>query len=102
MNKESFNNNFTTLSQAVDHYQRLGYNHSFSFGKEEEVPENWCITGFFRFEGISNPSDNSIVYLLIKKDGSTKGIIVNAYGIYSSNKINTFIKKVMNCSGITI
>ena len=89
---------FTSLSQVADYYQRQGYNHTFTLEDKHENPEEWCIAGLYRFEGASNPSDNSIVYLLHKKDGSSKGLLVNAYGIYSTSKINRFIEKVVKCS----
>jgi hypothetical protein len=88
---------FNTLSQAVAYYQRIGYNYAFKLDPVAEKPEDWCIEGFYRFEGASNPSDSSIIYLLHRKGGADKGMLVNAYGIYSSSIINDFIDKVKKC-----
>jgi hypothetical protein len=97
MMESKLHNNFSSLSEVVDFYQRLGYSYSFLLDDKIELPQNWCIERFYRFEGATNPSDSSIVYLLQKRDGLQKGILVDAYGIYSSDKISGFIKKVLKC-----
>jgi hypothetical protein len=38
-----------------------------------------------RVEGMSNPSDNAIIYAIETSKG-LKGFLVNAYGVYSENK----------------
>ncbi len=51
------------------------------------------ITDFYRFEGASDPSDNSIVYAIETNDG-TKGTLTDAYGPYADPVIGKFIKQV--------
>ena len=46
-----------------------------------------------RFEGVTNPDDMSIVYGLETSDG-TKGILSDAYGVYSDPVIGNFITSV--------
>src|SRR5947209_7979115 len=48
---------------------------------------------FYRFEGISNPDDMSILYAIETCDG-TKGTLTDAYGRYSDEDTGAFMKKV--------
>ena len=56
-------------------------------------PEDVIIVNFFRFEGFSDPEDNSILYAIEASDG-TKGTLVDAYGPYADANVSEFIKKV--------
>ncbi|MCW3093536.1 MAG: hypothetical protein JWP81_4605 [Ferruginibacter sp.] len=51
------------------------------------------IKNFFRFEGQSDPDDNSIMYVIETNDG-TKGTLIDAYGAYADADISTFITEV--------
>lgn len=51
----------------------------------------------YRFEGISNPSDMSILYAIQASDGN-KGTIVDAYGTYADDNLESFLKKVSDTS----
>ena len=59
------------------------------------TPEQIQVVNFFRFEGMSDPDDNAILYV-IKTDDGTKGTLIDAYGIYMEPKISTFMKEVEN------
>lgn len=48
---------------------------------------------FYRFEGISDPDDMSILYAIETNDGS-KGTLTDAYGMYSDDDTGAFMKKV--------
>lgn len=48
---------------------------------------------FFRFEGISDPDDMSILYAIETSDG-TKGTLVDAYGNYSDDDTGAFMQDV--------
>ncbi len=54
-----------------------------------------CIVNFFRFEGQSDPDDNSIMYVIETNDGK-KGTLVDAYGAYADADISAFITDVEN------
>ena len=58
-------------------------------------PEYFTIIKTYRFEGDSNPSDSSILYLIEANDGLT-GYSIDAYGMYSNHddKYDEFIRKV--------
>lgn len=53
------------------------------------------IVHFYRFEGESDPSDNSIVYAIKTLDGE-KGTLVDGYGAASDPMISEFMSKVVN------
>ena len=48
---------------------------------------------FFRFEGISNPDDMSILYAIETSDGH-KGTLVDAYGLYADEDTGKFFQGV--------
>jgi len=58
-------------------------------------PEDLLILKTYRFEGESNPSDSSILYLLEANDG-LRGYSIDAYGAYSNHdeKYDEFIRKI--------
>lgn len=47
-------------------------------------PEDFEILEVYRFEGMSNPDDNSVVYAIKSRDG-IKGVLVDAYGMYAES-----------------
>lgn len=66
----------------------------FSIGKEKYYgPAQVHIVNFFRFEGASDPADNSILYAIELNDG-TKGTLTDAYGPYADVQVEKFIKRV--------
>jgi hypothetical protein len=59
-------------------------------------PEDLKIIRTYRFEGESDPSDSSIIYVIEAKDGLV-GYSIDAYGVYSDHDDDTydeFIKKI--------
>lgn len=48
---------------------------------------------FYRFEGISDPEDMSILYAIETSDGR-KGTLVDAYGHYSDDEMGEFINQI--------
>ena len=84
---------FTTLSQAVNTLtQNEGYKEDFEadescikalYSKKEYQPSDLVIIESYRFEGMTNPSDQSTVFAIEAKDG-TKGTLVMSYGASTS------------------
>ena len=56
-------------------------------------PEEVKVLNFYRFEGISDPADNSILYAIETTDGG-RGTLVDAYGPYADSKISGFMQQV--------
>ncbi|RZK54305.1 MAG: hypothetical protein EOO87_10825 [Pedobacter sp.] len=59
-------------------------------------PEDLTIVKTYRFEGMSDPGDNSVLYVVEDKDGDI-GYMFDAYGAYSDNDgpaFADFLKKI--------
>src|SRR5215510_2898556 len=90
-----------TLSTCINKLVSDGYTGNFKVdekGLADEKdkhykPEQVHLKNFFRFEGASDPADNSILYA-IELDNGTKGTLTDAYGSYNDPYIGKFIKQV--------
>lgn len=91
-----------TLSEGVNEAIQKGYTENFkvitkglSTQDEQSIysPENVTIPNFYRFEGYSDPMDNSILYLIETHDGK-KGTLMDVYGAEADVKISNFIRDV--------
>ncbi len=78
-----------TVAEAVNRFSAAGYTDSFvaeSGGLRAvnarcvHTPETLVVEGVFRFEGITDPSDEAIVFALRCKLHGTKGTYVTSYG----------------------
>jgi len=56
-------------------------------------PEEISVVNFYRFEGVSNPDDMSIIYALETIDGR-KGVLIDAYGLYADDRIEDLVMHV--------
>ena len=96
-------NYLTTLSSVLEKLRLRKQDKEFrmtkkGFGTEAKTyrPDELCIIRTYRFEGDSDPSDNSILYLLEANDGSI-GYTMDAYGVYSNHDgdgYDDFIRKI--------
>lgn len=66
----------------------FGINNRVTYG-----PQQIKVANFFRFEGMSDPDDNAVLYVIETEDG-TKGTLIDAYGIYHDPRISRFMKQV--------
>jgi hypothetical protein len=51
------------------------------------------VVKYYRFEGDSNPDDNTVLYVIETSRGE-KGLLLDAYGAYSGNVSNEMIHKL--------
>lgn len=95
-------NDYQTLSEATNDLRARGYTLDFNLEtncvrcKAEDLelsPEDFEVVEVYRFEGYSNPDDNSIVYAIESTDG-LKGVLVNAYGVYADTASDELIAKL--------
>lgn len=102
MSKETQNRDYNTLSEAIDGLRKQGYKEDLnlkphclecSSSKLEYHPEDFQVDSYYRFEGMSDPDDNSIVYAISSNDG-IKGVLVDAYGAYSENLSPAMVLKL--------
>ena len=91
-----------TLSSAVAQFVAEGFEANFgvvggrlraydtgrTFAAHEVV-----IRAYERFEGVSDPDDMAIVYAIESLDG-TRGLLTDAFGVYSSPTVSVFLQHV--------
>ncbi|HEY3404155.1 MAG TPA: hypothetical protein VGK59_12250 [Ohtaekwangia sp.] len=56
-------------------------------------PDQISVVDFYRFEGITDPADMSVLYVIRTDDGA-KGTLVDAYGTYSDADVAKVIMEV--------
>jgi hypothetical protein len=92
----------TTMSSCTNRLIKEGYTENFTIknvGLEAPstsklyLPDEVKINSFYRFEGESDPADSAIVYAIETKDG-TKGLLIDSYGAYRSDRVSKFITEV--------
>lgn len=94
---------YTTVTEAIDGLKARGFTSNFEFinGRFQELgnqgsffkAEELTIVELHRFEGISNPADESIVYAITTRDG-VRGVLVDAYGVYADPALAAFLRNV--------
>ncbi len=81
---------YDTLSEAINGLRQEGYTLDFNLnkdcitchaGKTVLSPDEFEIDAVYRFEGESNPDDESIIFAISSLMYGLKGTFVNGYGI---------------------
>jgi len=94
--------NYKNLLEAVDGLRSRGFTYDFHFEdsclhcnkiSEKFEANDLLITEHYRFEGMSDPEDSSVIYAIESKDGY-KGIIIDAYGAYADEHIAAFLSNI--------
>ena len=94
--------NYLTMLDAVNSLRARGYTYDFDFENaclycrvisEKFEPEDLKITEYYRFEGMSDPDDNTVVYAIESNQGH-KGILIDAYGAYADEHKAAFIQNI--------
>jgi hypothetical protein len=92
----------STLSDRLNKAMKDGYTDNLKVTKQglyssvkdkTYMPAEVKIIDFYRFEGQSDPADNSIMYVVETGDG-VRGTLVDAYGAYADENINKFMIEV--------
>src|SRR5436190_7891347 len=94
---------FDTMTEALSYLRGKGYIEDFNLrqdciecrdGKYKLSSKEFKIDEVFRFEGDSDPADESILYAISSKKDSLKGVLINGYGIYSDTPTNEMAEKL--------
>jgi hypothetical protein len=94
---------YNNLVEATNDLMKRGYTENLSLegdtvdDKEKKVQmtaDDFEIDEFYRFEGASNPDDNSIVYAVTSRKYGLKGVLVNAFGTYANNSASAIEAKL--------
>ena len=95
--------NYESLVDALNDLKKRGFTLDFNLANgvlhnsEQNItlsPEDFSIAEFHRFEGPTDPADNSIVYGIESDKYSVKGVFVNGYGVYSDDLSEELLKKL--------
>ncbi len=95
--------NYQTVVEALTDLKNRGFNLDFNLANgvlhnsDQDIklqPEDFTICELHRFEGMSDPADNSIVYAIESKKYNVKGVFVNGYGTYSDDISEELLKKL--------
>ncbi len=95
-------NPYVSLSEAISDLQAEGYRENLDFCDSGlENKQKKCIypaseikvVKYYRFEGNTDPADNTILYAVETTQGG-KGLLVDAYGVYSGNIPKEIIDKL--------
>jgi hypothetical protein len=103
MKEEDFQNeDLKTMVSCLNTLVKKGYTEDYKVtdqglksiqSKKVYSPKDISEVNFFRFEGNSDPSDNSILYAIDTNDGR-RGTLVDAFGPYADSKVASFMKQV--------
>ncbi|HLS12835.1 MAG TPA: hypothetical protein VK050_11790 [Flavobacteriaceae bacterium] len=93
---------YTSLSVAIEDLQTKGFTEDFNLIAEgiesKSLKKQWNagdleVVKFYRFEGMTNPGDNTILYLIETND-NRKGLLVDVYGADVGNVSPEMLKKL--------
>ncbi len=94
---------YGTLSETINGLKTEGYTLDFNLNDDCVVcqstntvlsPEDFEIDKVYRFEGASNPDDESVLYAISSSKFGVKGLLVNGYGISADEISDAMIKKL--------
>jgi hypothetical protein len=78
---------YGTVTEAVDAFRKMGFNLDLSLSENKIIcsgaayeADDIEVEDIYRYEGITDPADEAIVYALKTKAGD-KGILVMGYGV---------------------
>jgi hypothetical protein len=94
---------FDTMTESLAYLRAKGYTEDFNLqhnciqcsnGKYKLESEDFKIDEVFRFEGDSDPADESVLYAISSDKYHLKGVLINGYGIYSDPLTNEMAEKL--------
>lgn len=94
---------YETVVDALNGLKTRGYTLDFNIAFDKLIcsnneiclnPTEFEITEVYRFEGETNPSDEDIVYAVEAKNGTIKGVVTSAFGMYADAISTEMIQKL--------
>ncbi|GAA4423489.1 hypothetical protein GCM10023188_02350 [Pontibacter saemangeumensis] len=91
----------TTVSEVLNKLKSEGYTVDFNLddnclichGNSLQIyPDEFVVDRHFRFEGISDPGDEAVVYAISSTKHNVKGTLVDGYGMYSDGVTSELVK----------
>jgi len=98
---------YETVSEAVNDLIKRGYTSDLNIHAEKACivcnetslqlsPDDFEIDETYRFEGSTDPGDEMIVFAISSSQHNIKGIVVNAYGMYSDDATSKIVERLKN------
>ncbi|WKN31840.1 phosphoribosylpyrophosphate synthetase [Porifericola rhodea] len=93
---------YDTLQEAIKGLKEDGFAHDFNLEKDKIYcknlnmfykPKEFEVVETYRFEGMTNPDDNEVLYAIVTSVGD-KGILVDAYGTYAESISPEMLEKL--------
>lgn len=94
---------YVTLSETMNDLRGQGYTEDFNLRQNclecgkimlSLSADDFKVDQFFRFEGETDPSDESILYAISSERFGIKGLLVNGYGIYSESLTDDMVARL--------
>jgi hypothetical protein len=94
---------YVTLSETMNDLRKEGYTEDFNLlqdclecrnGQFKVFANEFKVDQYYRFEGQSDPGDSAILYAISSDRYNLKGVLVNAYGIYSEPLTDEMLEKL--------
>ena len=91
----------TTLSEILTKLKQEGYTEDFNLqanclacqGNAVQLfPNEFVVDRHYRFEGLSDPADEAVVYAISSSKHQVKGTLVNGYGMYADPLADEMVK----------
>jgi len=90
----------TTISEVLNKLTADGYTVDLNLKNDETIyhgnillkdPDAFVIDKHYRFEGVSDPEDEAVVYAISSAKYNIKGVLVNGYGPSSDSLTDQMI-----------
>ncbi|AWM35276.1 phosphoribosylpyrophosphate synthetase [Hymenobacter nivis] len=92
-----------TLSETLAQFKNAGYTEDFNLngdylaGQRSAIrlaPNEFVVDQHFRFEGLSDPADETVLYAISCARFNLKGTLVNGYGASSGEVADCLIRAI--------
>lgn len=86
---------YTTVLEALDDLKEKGFHHDFNLYHEaiKENPNDYTVEHIYRYEGDTDPDEESVVYGIISINGE-KGVFVAGFSANSDNEAAMILEKL--------
>jgi len=86
---------YTTVLEALEDLKEKGFHHDFNINQNAimENPEEYSVVHVYRYEGDSDPDEESVVYGIISFAGK-KGVFVSGFSANSDDEASKIIEKL--------
>jgi hypothetical protein len=94
---------YANLIEAIEGLRKEGYTEDFNLQQHclecrnrqyRIFHDEFIVDKYFRFDVSSDAADQSIIYAISSEKHDLKGILINAYGIYSEPVTNEMLNKL--------